>query len=624
MSISVIRNFRGNKTGKHIMSFIVAWTLSLFGVSRSIDTDNFIYAIGRIHTYNNNVFNNNVYLGEGGLSPRYIIDTVFSFVMKLNGGDWAAASLWWIYFGAVIQAIAIARISYRISEKYQIICTAILACLLMYFDNNLAGAAPWGAVSTSVSIGMAFSSLAISFVVGKNKKYNWAWIFAGCTAICHIHEGIYCCAVIVIIALVDCILKKKVLIKENAFVLVAIAALALVVLPSLFTDKLDISNEAFVNIYAIFRHPHHLVPTSWGIDTILKSGWINIFIFLLSLETFMCFKKDTLREFFLKALFLEIAWFVALAATYVFTEKIPVAFVSTMFLPKSFRYVVIISLIMYLKAFFVLREEKLYFSSWLMILFAFSTSILDMKQMIICFIITAFVILAEQHIDTKKIFASDNIVMGFDILCFALVMTLRAATIRDGKAVITVFIVFFAIAAIHIAYLRKRKYAYSLSIVAGLGLILLSLYGRIIYIDGGSVQVISGEKALVNSIGKDAYDLALEFKEQTDVTGEFLADPDDIVISGGVQVVSERNCYVVKKIIPSLKNAVNDWYERYISTTGLLDKDVDEVEQIMRDSDIDYLLVKSDYFERFDDAENLSVFLESTQGSLRIYKLGEE
>jgi len=51
MSISVIRNFRGNKTGKHIMSFIVAWTLSLFGVSRSIDTDNFIYAIGRIHTY---------------------------------------------------------------------------------------------------------------------------------------------------------------------------------------------------------------------------------------------------------------------------------------------------------------------------------------------------------------------------------------------------------------------------------------------------------------------------------------------------------------------------------------------------------------------------------------------
>ena len=44
----------------------------------------------------------------------------------------------------------------------------------------------------------------------------------------------------------------------------------------------------------------------------------------------------------------------------------------------------------------------------------------------------------------------------------------------------------------------------------------------------------------------------------------------------------------------------------------------------MRDSDIDYLLVKSDYFERFDDAENLSVFLESTQGSLRIYKLGEE
>ena len=621
MNISVIRNFRGNKTGKHIMSFIVAWTLSLFGVSRSIDTDNFIYAIGRIHTYNNNVFNNNVYLGEGGISPRYIIDTVFSFIMKLNGGDWAAASLQWIYFGTVIQAIAIAYISYRICEKYQVICTAIFACLLTYFGNNLAGAGPWGATSTSVSLGMAFSFLAISFVVGKNKKYNWAWIFAGCTAICHIHEGIYCCAVIFIFALVDCILKKKVLIKENAFILVAIAALVLVVLPSLFTDKLDISNEAFVNIYAIFRHPHHLVPTSWGIDSILKSGWINIFIFLISLEIFMCFKKDTTRELFLKALLLEMAWFVALAATYVFTEKIPVAFISTMFLPKSFRYVVIISLIMYLKAFFVLREEKLYFSSCLMILFAFSTSISDIKQMIFCFIITAFVILAEQHIDTKKIFASDNIVMSFDILCFALVMTLRAATIR-GKVTITV--VFFAIAVIYIAYLKNKKIACSLSIVAGLCLILLSLYGRIIYIDDGSVQIISGEKALINSIGRDAYELALDFKEQTDVADEFLADPDDAVISGGVQVVSERNCYVVKKVIPSLKSAVDDWYERYVQTAGILDKETDEVEQIMCDSNIDYLLVKSEYFEKFDNAENLSVFLESEQGSLRIYKLGEE
>jgi len=606
------------------MAFIVAWTLLLLAISKSIDGNNLIYAIGQIHTYNNNIFDNNVYMGEGVISPRFIMDIVFSFIMKLNGGNWAAAALLWVYFGAVIQAIAIANISYRISEKYQVICSALFTCLLAYFENNLAGFRPIGVASTSNGLALAFSFLAISFVVGKNKRYNWAWIFAGCAAICHIHEGIYCCAVIFIIALVDCILKKKVLIKENAFVLVAIAALALVVLPSLFTDKMDISNEAFVNIYSIFRHPHHLVPTSWGIGSILKSGWINIFIFLLSLETFMCLKRDNLRNAFLEALLFEAAWLLALAGTYVFTEKIPVAFVSTMFLTKLFKYVVIISLIMYLKAFFAVRDEKLYFSSYLMILFAFSTSISDIKQIIIFFIITAFVILAEQHIDTKKIFASDNIVMGFDILCFALVMTLRAATIRDGKAVITVFIVFFAIAAIHITYLRNRKYAYSLSIVAGLGLILLSLYGRIIYIDGGSVQVISGEKALVNSIGKDAYDLALEFKERTDVTDEFLADPDDAVISGWFQVVSERNCYVVNKVITSSKCTVDDWYERYISTTGILDKDVDEVEQIMCDSNIDYLLVKSDYFEKFDDAENLSVFSESIQGSLRIYKLGEE
>lgn len=215
------------------ISVIVAWTLLLMFISKDLSVDNLIYAIGDIQTYNHSLFNGNVYMGEGVISPRYILDAIFNVIMHANGGNWADAALVLIYFGAIIQSLAIANIARRINRNYQIAISAIFTCLIAYCDNYLAGFSLIALQSTSIGVALAFSILSISFLIGDKRNYIAAWIFAACAIVFHIHEGIYCCAVIFLFAAVDCIIQKKILFKENKLIIVATIALLAVVLPSI-------------------------------------------------------------------------------------------------------------------------------------------------------------------------------------------------------------------------------------------------------------------------------------------------------------------------------------------------------------------------------------------------------
>ena len=298
------------------VSFCVAWTLLLMFISRTLDSDNLIYAIGEIHTYNPNVFNGNMYMGAGVITPRYIVDEIFNLLMHINGGDWAGASLIWIYFGAFVQALGIANIAHRIRREYEAVISAILTCMIGFCGNYLTGFKLISLESVSIGVALAFSFLSISFLVGDNRNYPFAWIFASCSIICHIHEGIYCCAVIFIFALADSIIQKRLLWKENKWILAVAFSLLLIVGPSMLTDKMDISNADFVYIYSTFRHPHHLVPSSWGVDEIYKTIWIDIGLFLLCITEKRLSKDNDRNRYLITGILLVAAWILAVGIAY--------------------------------------------------------------------------------------------------------------------------------------------------------------------------------------------------------------------------------------------------------------------------------------------------------------------
>lgn len=196
--------FKDRNNAGLVISFIVAWTILLLFLSKGQFGNNMIYALGQKRSFDSELFHNNVYMGEGVISPRSIVDAVFRVFMLINGGNWAGAALVWMYFGAFIQSLGIALISKKINDKYQIACSAILTALIAYCGNNLAGFSLIELATTGMGVALAFSVLSVSFIIGDSRNYPLAWAFAVCAMICHIHEGIYCCAVIFIAAAADC------------------------------------------------------------------------------------------------------------------------------------------------------------------------------------------------------------------------------------------------------------------------------------------------------------------------------------------------------------------------------------------------------------------------------------
>lgn len=72
------------------------------------------------------------------------------------------------------------------------------------------------------------------------------------------------------------------------------------------------------------------------------------------------------------------------------------------------------------------------------------------------------------------------------------------------------------------------------------------------YSEGG-LALISPTDMLINSSGTDIYQLDKRFQEQTDPSESYIAEFKWQDAIGWFQIISERNCYVVKKVVPSSK-----------------------------------------------------------------------
>lgn len=139
--------------------------------------------------------------------------------------------------------------------------------------------------------------------------------------------------------------------------------------------------------------------------------------------------------------------------------------------------------------------------------------------------------------------------------------------------------------------------------------------------NNGTISFINGEQALRFSIGDELYDLAEAFRNQTDVMDSFLADPDATQDTGWFQVVCQRNCYVVQKVIPSSRCMVGEWYDRYMETSEFDEKTGEDIENIMNANEIEYVLVNADNYSKLDETDSFSVFMNSISDAFRIYKI---
>ncbi len=220
---------------------------------------------------------------------------------------------------------------------------------------------------------------------------------------------------------------------------ITIICLALVAIPSFTTDHMDITNKEFVYIYSIFRHPHHLVPTSWGIVAIFTSGLIHICIIALCVEICYFLKHEQLKEMLIQGILLMSAWVGAIFMTYVFTERIPIAFVSTMFLSKSFKYVTLITMIWVVRCVSWIENSQFFMMGFPLIFIALFSSAIPVVQFGAFFLITAIAIMVVYSLDIKLSlpdYAPE--ILNNVLVLIIYIITVAGGKITDGKGVLTV------------------------------------------------------------------------------------------------------------------------------------------------------------------------------------------
>lgn len=603
-----------------VLCVLAAWAAILIFDKPVISAGNLIYGIGEYKSYNSLLFENNTYLAKGVISPRWLTDAIFSLFMHSNGGNWGAINLGFVYFATFIEAIAIANIIRRVCYKNHILYTLILTLLFPIIGNYLGGMNLINTRSISIGISQAFAIFAISFIVHNDqhhKNYTAAYILAGVASLFHIHEGLYCFAIIFIFALLDVIYKKGLEIKEHWAIIIYIVLTLAGALPTLMTDMMPMSNEEFVNMYALWGGLQtHLKPSHWGIVAIMASLLKHFCVMFYRFQYLYAYEKQKINRFFLEAGALLISWCGAVLVMYIFTEKIPLAIVPTLFIVKYFKYVLLVTLIWSIQTFSALIDKKKYMAAYAILFFLYANHNWG-YELLVYFVLIALLC----HVEYKKaceesVSKQYGVVVGLIFLAIAETgMFYEFST--PNKIVIVITILLWMLYEVY-QQDRRRISCVSVIFVAAL-LITMSLYGKLYWIEEGNVVRQTGENYIRTTLGDDLYYLSIDFKDKTNVSDIFVADSNN-ALAGWVQIKSLRSVYATIHAVPSSKASTGEWYKRCTETEGLLDKEISDIVYVMDKEDIQYILVDSAHYETIDSCSELEVFVTSPGDSYRMYR----
>lgn len=607
-------------------AFLASLIILMSGLDRKISINNIIYAIGQIHEYDRTVFESNMLGGAGcAVSPRYVLDKIFSFFMHINGGVWQNVVIPYVYLSVAILAAAIVSIVFRMTRNNRLFLAALLS--FMFLANSCGQVGGFtlftGDVIESIGVGMGFALavLAVSFVVGEEKNFNAAWIIVALAACIHIHEGLYGFATIFVIAVADTINKKEFHIKNTWTIAIAVVVFLVVVLPNMITDHLNISNEEFVYIYANFRHPHHLVPSTWDRSAIIKSLMLIVLSGVLRAGC-LYFKNrmDTLRMFGVEFGLFVASWIGAIGIMYIGTEKLKLVSITTIFITKYLKYVGLMAIIWYIRTAIELFADNNLILGLGILTFAFSAKNLGYEAVVVCAILLLWIYFVINNYDGDRLKGRYDIY----VLLAGILFVMMDFKYAWGWVNPDIKIVFFLVITAFLSRYIWKTFGIKIFRYVTIALCVLTigcgLRGDIYDISGLKVTFRTPTTFLINACGKDIYELAIDFAEATGKDETFLADPDDSEGAGWFQIVAQRNCYVLYKVVPSSKSMMKEWYDRYMTVQGIFDKPIEEIESIMDTADIEYILVDSGHFELFDTNSNFEVYRESINGKYRMYK----
>lgn len=332
-----------------------------------------------------------------GFTTQFFGDILFIMLMKL-GFHWTHINgLLYLFFLFIFSA-GIVHTVYAITEEYQLCISFFFAvCIQKLLIGQAFGSnSIWLNAYYNQTPAIAISIWGLYCALKPTPHWTLAALVIALAGLFHIQVAIYAYAVVFVLLVFYVIRnhKHKLLLTTLPVILVAVFSFILV---SVNVD-FKLTNTEFNNIYALLRHPHHLVPSTWDIE-----GMIQFIYYALICIPFglLCANKNNRLSFIynllLPTLTLYLFALIAVTINYMFVEILPWSLIAKVY-PERFFAMLRLWLIIYLcYCIYMLLKQKHYMHTVFLIMIIF----LDYKKISLALAIISVVMLIQTFFEGR-------------------------------------------------------------------------------------------------------------------------------------------------------------------------------------------------------------------------------
>lgn len=613
---------------KEILEFIFIFLISLTIISffsmEYLNEDNCNYAVEEIHYFNDNIFKGNMSTLEMEFSPRYYANMFMAFLIRVFNSDWYEISFWLIKVNYILYALVVVTIVFKFFKKNRLLVALIVSfCLVRPSLISIAFGLDF---SPDVFLGTAapLAFLSLICVLGRKKYWMLAWILAILATFLHIHEGFWVAFLLGVIWLAICFADKKINLRVLSYICIYLFILLLIVFPT-FNNQIYVDEDYFTQIYVYIRTPHHLLLSYIGKWQIIKSTFLLFILLIIFFNIFKQKKYKSIRRIIFSTYFLSISYVLLYSIHYFSTEKFKIPLIITMYIPKSFRFFILLGIISYIILGMRKIKKGMYIRGTILLVIPLvpDLSTNEYNYYMVLILLTLFFIL-EKFKPNGFIIRNRHCEYIAKLILYLFIFFIIFKKYPDLDNNLKWMYYAILLYEFIYSYIKNIKLK-SILLFVILFLFTSNLYNsikiKIFNIIGNKKEYNLGLEYSKKATDLELYEIAEKFKNITSLNEEFVADPYAIY-PNYFQLFSERNCYVLYKNTPSQKHLVIQWYERVQKVKNINELNEEELKKLLEDINVKYILLTED---RFNVVEESNYFEEVIKNEkYGIFKLKED
>lgn len=355
-----------------------------------------------------------------GFTTQFLGDMLFISLMKL-GFHWTHVNGLLYLFFLFIFSSGIVHVVCTITKEYLLCISFFFACCvqMLLVGRAFGSNSIWLNAYYNQTPAVAMSIWGLYYALKPAPRWMLAALVLALAGLFHMQVAFYAYAIVFALLALHVIRDRQLKLLLTALPVLLVAVLSFVLVST--NGNFRLTDTEYNNIYALLRHPHHLVPSTWD-----KEGMMQFVYYALICIPFglLCTDKENRLSFIYNRLFptliLYLFAIITVAINYIFVEIFPWALISKVY-PERFFAMLRLWLIIYLCscAYMLLKQKRYMHTVFLIVAIYFDYKKISIALAIVSIILLAQTFLEKQHFKSRNY----NIIIEciFALCCLSMV-----------------------------------------------------------------------------------------------------------------------------------------------------------------------------------------------------------